>query len=348
MNLISSDTYLNFVVRKKNEEIFPERKRESVYVFYYFYALNMLKVDAMNVSCVKKWLLCLLVAGVSGCAGKGEEGESPVEPEGQREIKIAASVNDLGRATDVGFEAGDVIGVFVVNYSNGTAGDLQNSGNHADNAKFSYAAGKWTPETPLFWKDDETPADFYVYYPRVTSPVVTAHVVSVQEDQSTEEAYKACDFLWGKKSGVAPTEEAVNITVNHMLSCLQVKVEPGPGFTTEELAAAAVQVKVNHVQMEAEVNLATGKLTARGGRKSVVLGKNEEFYKGLVIPQTVDECQLIEVVVNGKSYFLIQSMTFVSGKRYTSTVKVKKTSEGVNVDIGDWEDDGVDHGGVAE
>ena len=41
-------------------------------------------------------------------------------------------------------------------------------------------------------------------------------------------------------------------------------------------------------------------------------------------------------------------MTFVSGKRYTSTVKVKKTSEGVNVDIGDWEDDGVDHGGVAE
>ena len=297
-------------------------------MFYYFYALNMLKVDAMNVSCVKKWLLCLLVAGVSGCAGKGEEGESPVEPEGQREIKIAASVNDLGRATDVGFEAGDAIGVFVVNYSNGSAGDLQNSGNHADNAKFSYAAGKWTPETPLFWKDDETPADFYVYYPRVTSPVVTAHVVSVQEDQSTE--------------------EAVNITVNHMLSCLQVKVEPGPGFTTEELAAAEVQVKVNHVQMEAEVNLATGKLTARGGRKSVVLGKNEEFYKGLVIPQTVDECQLIEVVVNGKSYFLIQSMTFVSGKRYTSTVKVKKTSEGVNVDIGDWEDDGVDHGGVAE
>ena len=59
MDLISSDTYLNFVVRKKNEEIFPERKRESVYVFYYFYALNMLKVDAMNASgdksVIKTW-----------------------------------------------------------------------------------------------------------------------------------------------------------------------------------------------------------------------------------------------------------------------------------------------------
>ena len=43
-----------------------------------------------------------------------------------------------------------------------------------------------------------------------------------------------------------------------------------------------------------------------------------------------------------------KEFTFVGGQRHTFTITVKKTSNGINVDIGDWVDDGEDNGGVAE
>ena len=39
---------------------------------------------------------------------------------------------------------------------------------------------------------------------------------------------------------------------------------------------------------------------------------------------------------------------YEGGKRYNCTVTLSKTSEGVNVTIGDWDDDGTDYGGTAE
>ena len=64
--------------------------------------------------------------------------------------------------------------------------------------------------------------------------------------------------------------------------------------------------------------------------------------------QTVEECDLVTVVVDGREFHLTRGMTFEANKRYMCTVEVTKTSEGVNVSIGDWEDDGTDYGGVAE
>ncbi len=52
--------------------------------------------------------------------------------------------------------------------------------------------------------------------------------------------------------------------------------------------------------------------------------------------------------VNGKDYTLKKGHNFERNKRYTFTVKVNKTSNGINVNIGQWDDDGVDYGGVAE
>ena len=43
-----------------------------------------------------------------------------------------------------------------------------------------------------------------------------------------------------------------------------------------------------------------------------------------------------------------KDFNFVSGHRHTFTVTVRKTSNGINVDIGDWLDDGTDNGGIAE
>ena len=55
------------------------------------------------------------------------------------------------------------------------------------------------PDTPVYWKDETTPADFYCYYPYMqTVSDVTAVPFSVKADQSTLENYKASELLWGK------------------------------------------------------------------------------------------------------------------------------------------------------
>ena len=54
------------------------------------------------------------------------------------------------------------------------------------------------------------------------------------------------------------------------------------------------------------------------------------------------------VSINKKEYTLKKAFTFETNKRYKFTVTVDKTNEGINVGIGNWEEDGVDHGGVAE
>ena len=256
-------------------------------------------------------------------------------------------VQDIARATDATFEAGDKIGLYVVNYDGQQAGNLQNTGNHVNNMRFVYNSS-WTPDQTIYWKDDETKADFYAYYPYSASANVSGHVFNVKADQASVDNYKASDFLWGKTSGVSPTEQAVNITLNHVFSCAQVKVEPGNGFTQAALDEAAIQVKFNHVRLAASINLATGEVEAVNEEQSIILGKNDGLYRALIVPQSISETDLLVVNVNGKDYTLKKGHTFEKNKRYTFTVKVNKTSSGINVNIGQWDDDGVDYGGVAE
>ena len=52
--------------------------------------------------------------------------------------------------------------------------------------------------------------------------------------------------------------------------------------------------------------------------------------------------------VNGTAYTLKKGFTFVSGKQHTFTVTVNRTVSGINIGIGDWENDGTDNGGDAE
>ena len=84
-------------------------------------------------------------------------------------VPINISTSIQSRATDLAFEAGDQIGLFVVNHqADGSAATLQTTGNYIDNTKFTYD-GTWKAATPTYWKDNSTPADFYIYYPYTSS-----------------------------------------------------------------------------------------------------------------------------------------------------------------------------------
>lgn len=293
------------------------------------------------------WIAISLLTVMAGCSSSSDE-EPPVAQ--LIPINLSCSIarqETISRATDYGFEAGDRIGLYVVNYNGSTPGTLQNNGNHVNNMRFTYS-DTWTPESPIYWKDEETKADFYLYYPYGTPTTLETYPFSVKENQSSESNYKASDFLWGKTSGIAPTEKAINITAKHVFSCALIKVKAGNGFTEESLAASQMQVSINGVKTGATVNLHNGTVTATGNSVNIIPLKEDGNYKALIVPQAITSDNLITITIDGREFKLKKDFTFVSGKRHTFTVTVSKTSNGINVNIGNWEDDDTDNGGTAE
>ncbi|MDE7347327.1 MAG: fimbrillin family protein [Muribaculaceae bacterium] len=294
-------------------------------------------------------MLLISAAFQAGCSGGQDSPEpSPTTPttptEKKMEIRISPSMT---RATDYGFESGDCIGLYVVNYSGSTPGSLSDSGNNVDNMRFTYD-GTWIPDNTITWTDSQTHADFYLYYPYANVKNVAAHPFSVKADQSTEAAYKASDLMAGKTLDVAPSEDAISIPVSHAMSRITITLEAGNGFTAESLAKADVTVKINGVKCDASLNIASGAVTASGNPASVVPFHDNNEYKALIVPQTVEEGNLITVTADGRDFNLRKAFTFESTRSYKFTVTLSKTSAGVNVNINPWIEDGEDNGGTAE
>lgn len=298
-----------------------------------------------------KFLSAVLVLSAicaTGCSSTGNDEPSPTpEPTPSKlEIKISPSIGAT-KATDFGFESGDKIGLYVVNYSGSTPGILNSTGNHVDNMRFTYS-GTWTPDNQIFWIDNETHADFYLYYPYRQISDVTAVSIEAPSNQSTEANYKGADFMIGKTTNVTPSESAVGITANHLFSRVNISVAAGNGFTEESLGKSEISVKVNGLYTNATVNLATSEISLKGDRNSVSPYKYGTSYKAIVIPQTLEYGNLITVTVDGREFNYKKEFTFAQNKEYNFTITVSKTSNGINVNISPWENDGTDNGGVAE
>lgn len=296
---------------------------------------------------MKKILFVIAAAALLLCGCKKHEPEQePTPPPAQQvRIPITLSTDIWTKATDSGYENGDKVGIYTVNQVNGASGTLVNSGNHLDNTRFSYNGSAWNPDSPVYWKDETTPADFYCYYPYVqTVSDVTALPFSVKADQSTLSDYKASELLWGKTENAKPSKDPVNITTKHAMSNLLIYVKPGSGYTEETLAAESVSVKITGVKTSAKLNLSTGKVTADGAAEDMVPYKENGYWRALVVPQDIVGTELIKVTVGEREYSLVQTVTFQSNRQHKCTMTVNRIGEGVNIGIGGWETDDTDFG----
>lgn len=302
---------------------------------------------------IKKYLYIAVVCVLlSACSAGGEGGESdvpnppePAKPTVRIPIDISTTIT---RATETAFENGDQIGLFVVNRNaDGTQAALQPTGNHVDNMLYTYS-DVWTPVTPVYWKDDRTCADFYLYYPyRNTVSSVSAMPFDVAADQSSASAYKAADLLVGSTLNVAPKKQAVGIVAKHVMSQVEIVLKAGNGFTSASLASAEVSLRLNDMKTSATVDLSTAAVTATGTASSLTPYKDGGTYRAIVVPQKVEMDNLITVTVDGTDYNLKKAFTFTAGKRHTFTVTLAKTGSGIDVSIGAWDVDDTDNGGTA-
>lgn len=174
--------------------------------------------------------------------------------------------------------------------------------------------------------------------------------LQVKADQSDLADYKSSDMLIGKTLNVAPTDQAVKIEAKHMMSQAIITLKAGNGFTDASLASSLVNVRINGLKSTALVNLATGVVTATGNDTDIIPLKEDCIYKAIIVPQDVKEGNFITINVDGSNYYLRRNSkfhAFEKGKKYNFTVTLSKTSSGINVNISQWEDDGIDYGGTA-
>lgn len=293
---------------------------------------------------------CFLLLLLSSCGPQ----ETPLLP---INLDMGFNGNDTGlqtKATDTEFETNDRIGLYVVNFVDGVAGNLASSNNHVNNMGFTFDIStdpKWTPDEEIFWFDGATKADFYCYYPyTATIEDVSSFPFIINSSQSVLANYKSSDFLWGNKTGIAPTGSPVPVMLSHCFSLMKIILEAGDGFTEDDLIPANVSIGINNIKDKALIDLSDGVVTATGSTVTISPYNAGAFYKALVVPQSIaNGTNLLTINVGGINYFFPRdtALAFESNKIYTFTITLSKTGGGITIGINPWEDDGNDYGGNA-
>lgn len=275
-----------------------------------------------------------------GCS----KSEEQIQPEVEK-LPINLSLTQ-SRADDTAYQAGDAVGLYVVNYTGSTAGTLAASGNQVNNMRYILGEnGLWVPDTQPYWKNNSTKADFYVYYPyRATVTDTETIEVEVQQDQSSSANYWNSDLLWGKTEGIAPTSSAVQVATNHVMSNILIYIEAGFGITPELLAAADITVAINNLQVNGTLDLSTGVVKATGETATITPYKESNYYRALIIPQTISDNQnLLTVTVNGKVFALARNMTFNPNTQHSFTIRIDLTQAGIELSINPWNVDSTEY-----
>lgn len=307
---------------------------------------------------------CLYIAVVNifllACSTGAENGvdDEPTPPQPEKPtVRIPIGISTyITRVTETAYESGDRIGLYVVNRNDdGSHNELKPSGNYVDNMRYTYSYNTWTPDETVYWKDDKTCADFYLYYPYQAGHVnENPMVFKVEADQSDVNSYKKSDVIVGSTLNVAPSQTTVHIASKHVMSRVVIALKPGEGFTDASLAASDVKVTLNVPAVSANIDLATGKVEPimNYDGESLTMTpmtpyKDGNVYRAIVVPQQVSQTNLINVNVDGRDFVFSKAFDFVSGKSYTFNVTLAKKSSGLNATITGWDSDGVDYGGTA-
>ena len=270
----------------------------------------------------------------------------PVEEGNGIEISLDGSIRQVAtKVTAEGFETGDALGLYAVNYENGnqTPGTLLAEGNQADHVKyiFNFENWQWTPVKKVYYKDINTNVDLYVFYPHAEPASIEEYNFEVHKDQSKAKTntslggYEASDFLWAKVENVAPSEGKIKVQLDHKMAGVHVILSEGTGFEEGEFALIAKSVLATGVTRKASINMATGVVTPVGEAQAtgiMMCPQTDGSFRAVVAPQTVAaQTSLFSITVEGLTYKFRKDadFTYEAGKVNKFTIKInRKTPTG--------------------
>lgn len=285
-----------------------------------------------------KYLLLISSLSLIGCSD--ELRTDFTKDNGQIPILLRAEYPTETRATDAGFEHGDRMGLFVLDYVDGEVQPIDNEP-HASNVRFEFDETDNTCKgvTELYWTDANTPADLIAYYPfqtEISDP--TSMEISVERRQDTEGnettmgGYEASDFLYAKATKVMPTSGAINLVYSHAMAGIRVTLAAGTGFNASEWSQLEKNVTITNVVTIGRINLSNGEVAAGNGNTgSIIPLPYGEDFRAATIPQTISAgTKLFNITVNGQGYSFSKETEFkyISGKMHSFTITVNNNGNG--------------------
>ena len=127
---------------------------------------------------MKKYISILAaMAALMSCQKEGIDTSFPTGDEISFEFGMPST-----KATASGFESGDQVSVYAVEYAGSQAPELQIAGNFLNNEKLTFNGSKWTAAHQLYWSSK--PCDFYAIYPYQDLVSVEEHPFKVATDQN--------------------------------------------------------------------------------------------------------------------------------------------------------------------
>lgn len=274
---------------------------------------------------------------ITGCSN--EEVNIPVDD--VRQVVTMSLLAENGVISDE-IEAG----LYMVNYFNGAEDKLLPTGNYVNNMMIVYENNGWQLETPIYWYDETTPADFYVYAPYDKNvPDACALSFSVATDQTSVDRMAEGDFLWGASKKQSPSAGGFELKMQHHFSKMTVVITADS--TLSDLTAEDVSVAIGGTITSATINLQTGDITPTGEAQDVTCYNNGDLsYTSILIPQQVPFSNFIKIDWNDSPYTLQSAFKLESRKEYRLTVRLKKTAGGFDIGIDGWEISDEDFGGI--
>lgn len=271
--------------------------------------------------------------------------------EGSGEICLGAGINLLTKAIDGGFELSDTVGLYLSKWEDEfTPGSLADTGNYADNAFFRLTSlpDSWTSDRRYYYPADGRKLDFYAYYPyrSLLFDNGTLLYVDICDNQSSYSDYTRSDFMTAKATGVVRSTDKVHLDFYHRLSQIVFVLQPGSGFTTDDLRVAKVRIINAHKDAIYDLSqkLDSFPVAANWMGNIIPCGSWVEKdgcltgVKAILIPQEINTSTYIEVTV-GSRRFMFKPSTPISmnpGCSREFTITVSNTGIDIETQIHPW------------
>lgn len=286
---------------------------------------------------------------LAGCS-KDENGtEQPTD--GRVALEATSGIRVNTRAYDKTWEAGDAIGIYMLD------GDTPEASNRKYTTADAAENGSFTAEgqTIYFPVSETEKRDFVAYYPyRETLAEGNVYAIDVT-DQTTQ---RNIDLMGAAKvTDKDKTAPKVAFTFTHKLVKLSITLK-ADGVSLTDTQLAGTTAKITNQQTAATYNVVTGgdvSVTA-GTATDIALHTAGLIAEGIVLPNASTEGMYLTFAVPALNqtfswniHSAEQSKQFVAGSKYLYTITIGKAGLEVSSTVKDWtEGNGSGEGGSAE
>ena len=295
-------------------------------------------------------LACAALTALSSCSSDDQS----FDP---NEIRITTNVGGIEATTRAatniheannGFKIGDNVNIYITEnaenptISYGTSGLLEATANSGNVLEFS---------SKQYYPSTGNNIDVCGIYPTGIKINSSSQDFSVQTDQSTDDNYRKSDLMFATVYDHKKEEGPVNLSFQHKLSKVVVKLRHGDGVSSNDIENAKVEIlkTITKGSIASVTQSEMGNISPsndEGDKLDIIMGEwiSSADVAAIVIPQTIissaeSSTPLFKVTLsNGATYTYkpTETVTFKAKKVHTYTLKLTTQEITVTSSISNW------------